>query len=339
MNKYIERFKHQKETLDSGLSFGVLCQGLKKLPNLRMVSILEGFCTPMNLTEIHEPIPYWYELWSARVWGDILPQMSWDLCSQMVGKIEEGEAENTVDNPLNGCIGDLRGIANCVKAVALHSPGITHLQYGFQFSHIPFTTLNDTTIGTSLKTIARNLDCLKLDISANRDENRESFVGADVESVSALGGILQQAQDLTSFSASSSAAYHVWQQTFGKQVWPYLSLLELGDLPAKVETFMNLCQQHKHTLHEMRLRHIGLDAGDELETWNDVGKALEGLLKLRKLSLCGLYSLTSMNDPGSLSVQEWTLAFGYQVMTWIPKDILGMKFDDKDDEWLLMRHL
>ena len=335
-DEYIERFRHQKETLDSGLDFEVLSQGLKKLPKLKMVSILAGFCTSMNLTEVHEPMPYWYELWSARIWGDILPPISWELCSQMVGKIEEREAGNTVDNPLNGYIGDLRGIANCVKAVALHSPGITHLHYGSQYSCIPLTTLKDTTIATSLETIARTLDCLKLDISGGRAESRESFHGADVEAVSALGRILQQAQDLTFFSASSAAAYHVWQQTFGKQVWPHLSLLELGNLPAKMETFKDLCQQHRHTLRELRLSHIGLDAS---ETWNDVGKALEGVLKLRKLSLCGLYSLASVNGPGTLSVPEWTLAFGYQVMGWIPKDMLGMKFDDNDEEWLLMWHL
>ena len=337
--EYIERFKHQKETLDSGLDFEVLCQGLKKLPNLRMVSVFDCFCWPTDFRDVHELMPYWYELWSADIWGDILPPMSKDLCSRMVENIEEEEAENIVDNPLDGCVGDLRGIANCLKAVALHSTGMTHLHYGSQLSNLPFVTLNDITIATNLENIARNLTCLKLDISASRNGQGERVVKADVEAVSALGRILEQAQNLRSFSASSSAGYHASQQISGKQVWPYLSLLELGELPMRVETLKNLCQQHKNTLRELRLRNIDLDIERGLETWNDVGKALEGILKLRKLSLLGLYSLASMNHPGSPSPHDWTLAFGHQVMGWIPKDMLGMEYEDDDSQWLLMWHM
>ena len=198
-DRYIELFTQQKEILDSGTDFDVLCQGLRRLPNLRTVCIQDNISGAGNYINVHEPTPLWYFHWSATFWENTLSLTRWSLCLERARDAAEA-AQNEDDTFLEDVLADHPwdwcGVANCLEAVSLHRPRIIHLHFGTQMSPFPLYTFGKAKVSTSLERIARNLRCLKLDSSLVLDGADEMPLTADSEPVSAFGKILKQAQHL-----------------------------------------------------------------------------------------------------------------------------------------------
>lgn len=167
LERYSELLAQQEAILDQGLDYKSLCQGLKKLPNLKALSVLRDFDKDGDWTLLHDPPGLWYERWAADIWKDTVSPTSWSDCYEM--EVEDEDVDGDDDDPFDYALEDLlvnfpwdwRGFSNCMKAVALHSNGLEHLHLGSQVSKLPLDILAES-MASRMMIIAKGLKCLKI---------------------------------------------------------------------------------------------------------------------------------------------------------------------------------
>jgi hypothetical protein len=339
--RYTELLTQLREILDTGLDMDVLCHGLQQLLNLTTVSIVHDFDGQGDFIDLHAPLPLWYGQWSAAIWKNTLPPISWSLCDEMAREAEEGEEENeSLMDVLTNYPWDWRGVVELTKAISSYSPKITHLHYGSQLSKIPLYTLNDASVAMSLKLTAGSLKCFKFDSTTSVDGAHQKSLTSDSEAFGVLGEVLEHAQHLTTLSTSMHTWLPAWQRTFGQVLWPKLSTLELGDRPLDLNALKGICQRHQNTLVDLRLRIIHLDFENGIDSWEDVGAELGSFLKLRGLEIRGLAAGAYRRNGGreaSSSLGARTERVGYQIMRWVPKSLIEVQRIDDNSAWVNMR--
>jgi len=328
--QYTELFARQKEILDNGLDFELLCQGLKKLPGLKTVSILD---TPERQFDFIKPcgtFTDWYNEWSSAIWESafLFPPTSWIGWCHMLDEYL-GAENDTVQEMVANQPWDWRGVANCLRAISLHSPDLVHLHFG---TETPLYILNDASICSSLGVIARNLRCLHWKSISMTDGPAGLDLTASSNAVSAMSKILHKAQQLRKLSTSIRLYQSVWQRTFGNTSWPYLSTLELGNMALNLAALKGICQQHEDTLLSLTLENIRLERTEGGKTWKGVGRVLGDILRLRSLTLASLCTRDYLGISDMLRV-------GYLLMR--SRSHQKLDIDDSRDPgncWVVMKY-
>lgn len=229
---------------------------------------------------------------------------------------------------------DWRGIANCLRAVSLCCPLLTHLYVGTQSSKIPLYLLDNPEFTASLGKIVKTLQCFQfqtsLEISA-QDEN----LGADAAAgaVFKFEDILGEAQQLKtlSLSVSEEMGPSTLQRTFKHTQWPCLTTLDLGYTDSDLVTLTSVCYRHKDTLMHLKLRNVSLTHPDKTETWQDVATDLGGFLKLQSVTLCSLWSHENHNYMDGVGL-SWV---AYNMLRWAPRGLLEL---EEETGMVVLRH-
>lgn len=263
-----------------------------------------------------------------------MPPTHWGLCEQMVHEaIERGNnAAEDLETAFDRFPWDWRGLINCMHAISLHKPRISHLRFGTQLSKLPLNLL--THVSSGLTIVAPHLKCLKFDSLVDDDVLEEPHSRENVELACILRNFFHAASNLTVLSSSACMPRSLWWATFGRCSWPQVTVLKLFDQVASVEALKAIFLQHKDTLRDLTLRNIHLHAEEAAnETWEDVGKACSGMLKLRCLELSLLY----LNDgSGRLFLfKDGMLNIGREMMSQVPDEKLMTHFvwhNPEDDE-------
>ena len=317
-NRYVELYQQQNEILDSGADFLALCQGLQHLVNLKTVSIQDSFGPGSDSFYLHDPLPQWYSKWSSRFFRPTFGPASYIECmrTRYLFLDERYYGEDVfVHHPL-----DWRGIKNCVKSLAMRRSSIAHLHYGCQTSGLPIQVIEDSDVSKSLETISHELQCLKLNFMMADGNANPEYPGVFSEPMSVIASMLEGAQQLTALSLSLECEFETMYQTLGHLTWPKLTVLELGDsdsLHMDLAFLKSMCQRHKGTLKEVKLRDVMLRRQDGFGendncTWDDVGREVGPILELSDLSLA-LISKQSYGA-GMLNLGDRTEALVYQLM-------------------------
>lgn len=328
--RYTELFAQQKEILDNGFDFQLLCQGLRKLPGLKSVSILDAPEMHNDFVKPCSTITDWYNEWCLAIWesDSMFPPTAWVGWCHMLDKYLVSES-NAVQEMIANQPWDWRGVANCLKAIALHSSSLVHLHIG---TETPLYILNDASISSSLRTIARKLKCLHWKSTVEIEGPDSSKLTADSKAVSALSRVLDEAQQLTKLSTSIRLYEQEATRIFRSTLWPHLSTLELGNMALTLTALRGVCEQHKDTLLSLTLENIRLKPVDGGRTWQGVGRILGNILKLRSLTLASL----CVRDYLSL---EDMLTVGYLLMrtrSHRKLDIDGSQ--DPGNCWVVMKY-
>ena len=336
-DRYVRFFDQQKKILDEGKDYHILCQGLSRLPNLKVVTISDVSETE-DCGSYREPVHRWYCQWSRGLWRGVLNPSSWEQCVELVE-----DAWHCSDNQLSlsDYPWDWRGVTNCLNAIALHGPRVNQLHVATQSSTPGPYMLMDMGVSESLDIIAERLQFLKLDCGFERFGGSWGPYRADSQMVPALKRILKKASNLRTFSSSLLIHHPKWVEVFGQTIWPHLSVLELGDLSLGAKTLKALSEHHRRTLSDLRLRNVSLVSERGLETWEDVGNCLGHFLKLRNLSLDGLYEPVEdrIDYTNHLLVGDILFKLGMQLMRWVPTSSLGVEIDNEEQAWVSMWHV
>lgn len=188
--RYIVNFDQQNRILDAGEDFEVLCQGLRQLPNLRTITICSSFDDENpNSADLHGQGSGWYEARSRDLWKDTLTPSHWALCRQMRSEAADHDNEE-LETALDDFPWDWRGLINCMHAIGLQKPWMTHLPFGTHKSKLPFDLMGDSHVASCLLSLAPTLECLKLDCLIDDGTFEELHLSRNTDPVSTLGNVL-----------------------------------------------------------------------------------------------------------------------------------------------------
>lgn len=190
--------------------------------------------------------------------------------------------------------------------------------------------LSQNPVLSSMRKIAKNLTCPKLMASTLVDDDPDERLEPESKAYSAFRGIMDQAQQLGTFSSNMVSRPRASRSNYATATWPHLSVLELGFMHLELPTLKDLCHRHKDTLRDLKLVFVALDDMDKGDTWAVAGKELGSFLKLRSLTLRGLS--TYLFADNSFTEEK----VGYEIMRWIPKRTLKVKV--LEEIWVEMRH-
>ena len=321
-NRYVELFQQQDEILDSGADFLALCQGLQHLANLKTVSIQDSFGPGSDSFYLHDPLPPWYSKWSSRFFRPTFGPASYLECIRTSYLFMDDRYYGIADEDiLVHHPWDWRGIKNCVKSLAMRRSSIAHLHYGCQNSGLPIQVVEDSGVSKSLETVSHELQCLKLNFMMADGNTNPENPGVYSEPMSVIARTLEGARQLTALSLSLECEFELMYQTLGHLTWPKLTVLELGDsdrFHIDLSFLKSMCQRHKGTLKELKLRDVMLRRQDGFGendncTWDDVGREVGPILELSDLSLA-FFIEQSPNRPEIINLGDRTEALVYQLM-------------------------
>lgn len=317
--RYKDFYTEQSEILNTGTDFDLLCQGLKRLPDLLAVTI-DDKCGDGDFNELHGSSNF-----PVRdIWRGMVQPNSWhvgeELNEQAMADLDE-EGDRSIDYPTADSQWDWRNITNCLRAVSLHCPQLQHLHFGAQTSKIPILLLIFPPVFTSLENVASGLRCLKFD--AQLSTNNEELFEEHAQAVTEFGKMLSLTQNLSSLSSSIRLDPPVWRKTFGNVVWPSLKNLELGDMELTCEILKLMCHRHNNTLQHLKLRNLKLQQPDSVdtetfETWNGVGKELGDVVNLRSVNLSSLFAL----EFGGYLEDDKLRQVARRILRWVPPHLL-----------------
>ena len=162
--QYIAFLEEQTAILTSGQDMVALCTGLKQLPNLTKVSVLDKFEHPLDYQpflwgqHVHEK----YDLWSHQSFRQAVAPSTWN------GRRHGIDPTSTKDFSW-----DFRGIHNLFTAIAEYVPRLAGLYVGCQKSCLSAEVYAEDTRMSLWKQIAPRLMALKADChyDSNFDKN------------------------------------------------------------------------------------------------------------------------------------------------------------------------
>lgn len=302
-SRYSELLRQQNDILDQGMDLEILAIGLRLMPNLRSLAVLDGF----NQRPDWEPFLWdleefdWYEDWSAELCEGIADPSPW--------------IEAHFKDTANQFPWDFRGIDNLFSAIGAWAPKLRQLYLGSQLLNLSSTIYARPPCKGVLYNLAPRLSKLKLDCSLYNpaaDERPEDYIRT-------IGGILKRCTQLQSLSITLDMRTQAWPSLLETLELPHLRVLDLGDGHFASQEFCAMAQRHRH-LQELRLRNISIRVG---QPWTAIAEKLGQILHL---DLIVLLSLNDSGTAGSGSLNDEALKLiARAFMQRVPLDLLGYK--------------
>ncbi|KAL8706770.1 MAG: hypothetical protein Q9201_000196 [Fulgogasparrea decipioides] len=279
---YTSLLHEQNQILEDREDLAVLRSGLKQLPNLKRILILDQFGSSQDF----QPYFYdhynfeWYKDWSKELCKGIAHPTRWYQANVMDSGVHTG------DSPW-----DFRGVKNLLDAVEECVPQLRELYMGSQVSNLTPDIYSLEEHNTILCRIAPRLITLKMDCYYMRfgpESQPDDYIEA-------LQRILQETKNLQSLSLSMPSFKADMSKIFPKTKWSHLRVLELGDGLFGSDFLMALVNAHAETLRELRLRNVSLEDEISLE---EVAAKLGQSLQLHMVSLLSMADITALETTG-----------------------------------------
>ena len=309
--RYGQLYQDQTKILEEGRDFQALSNGLRRLPYLRSITVLDDFGHEIDTKSFE-----WYHSLVERLWKDIVPPIP----------MIEAERLWAADGPWAH-----PGIQHLLRAISINNLPIEALHCGWPSSGLhlePFVTRvypeneyeydsGTCAISAHLETIVRNLTCMTLSSEYGELEFAGEYPSAEDAVVM---GIVEHAKNLRSLSISLKRSSGVWNGIMPKASWPHLTALELGHWSLESDDLRRICCEHKNTLRELKLLNIKLDESGKLALWEDVGKEIGEFLRLDCLWLSHLgYSVpTSSRFAAELLSDVGMFGVGLSLLVRVP---------------------
>ena len=336
-NRYNELLQQQNDILDSGADFLAICRGLQNLVNLKTVSIQGSFGPESDDVHLHDPLPRWYSKWSSGFFRHTVSPKSYD---EWIRTTEEILVHHDDIRPWMYDPWDWRGVKNCVKSLVMRRSSIRHFHFGCQRSKLPRYILGDSEVSKSLGTIAHDLECLKLDCKVEwkirRGYDRAVLCDKWLKASDILTKTFGGARHLNTLSLNMDLDYNDTFDSVGDLTWPKLTVLELGDSKMDLDFLKSICQRHRGTLKELKLRNMMLmreNDWDVWDAWNDVGRELGPILQLSDIFLA--WSGEAHRSPRKLItyMRQAMEVLGYRLMSSVPRNLLRVRANHELDDY------
>ena len=285
MKQYVQFYIQQENILDTGRDKNMLLAGMKQMPNIYKLSIIDHFAKADHPSGVEHS---WYKKRSRKGFGCSLAPMGWPARYRNGFRMESDDEFRQSHQPW-----DCRGIVNILKAAATHNSKIDKLEFGLRTATAPTRILhvlfNDQ---ISICNMARGLRYMVLHLSP-------AWFGADFnhylssDEVSCLQSMLQQSKELISLDFDVPLLDDVWKDVFSGLYFPRLITLQLGRLSCWTPTpLIGMLERHKASLRELSICGAKLNA--EEGSWEDVAQRLGHSLNLRYVLLSGLEEISEV---------------------------------------------
>ena len=255
--RYDSYLQLQNSFLDSGRDFDTLRMGLKRLPNLRQISVLVRFEDAVSLRPFI-PTPHeWY-------------------CSWLLRKVKGVAQPSQLRELDRGSVWDCRGIENLFKAVASHAPKLHNLILDCEAEILSTTIYSEPKLTAPMKIILPRLRKVRT-ICAAMDFLDEEEV------------ITQRSRDITSLLYESQqlneTIFYLDRSFLLKGRWSRLRVLTLINGYPDLLNPRDFSQFYTGVLFELRLCNVRLRG---VNSWEEVAEKLGRYWRLDLLLLTGL---------------------------------------------------
>ena len=309
-SRYSNLLREQSAILDEGKDLEILRIGLKKMPHLTRISVLDLFSSHIDYS------PF---LWDAfeLIWYQ---KLSFKLCDGIALPLRWSKADRRGHDRLIGW--DFRGVENLLAATKEHAPRVHQLHIGCQCSRLSTAICSMTGSAEALGAIVPKLTSFKLDCRLPQIIS-DSEVSDHANSIT---NTLKAAKNLQTLMISLDQ--HIdWSDTFSTATWPHLKVLDLGDGALSFEVLRAVAKKHSSSLRELRLRNIHL-SGDS--TWEEVAAELGRCLQLHFITLLSMSEETALANTGNpYLTDDQTLRAAFEFMHRISKDVLCVRIRER----------
>ncbi|KAG6986640.1 hypothetical protein G7Y79_00075g099120 [Physcia stellaris] len=290
--RYASLLKEQTSIIASGQDLIALCAGMKQLPNVEWISILDKF-----RSSDYSPFLWDYGEWS---WYHDRSNKS----MEGIAKPARWRSARLTRNELENHPWDFKGIENLFQAVFLHAPNIKKFVVGCQMSNLSTEIFRQPAAVEAMSKIAPQLTMIKLDCTPSRDESSPTWIEG-------LTRIFHQATKLNELFITLNRSLDYAQKLFENRKWPHLKILDLGDGEVDLDLLKAISHSHADVLRELRLRNNFLVGPKD---WKEAAAELGKILKL------DLVALSSMDVAIAQATARW-------FMQRVPNSDLGMVGD------------
>lgn len=310
--KYSTLLREQDHILDGQKDFAVLCTGLKQLPNLKQVSVLDQFSTILDYTPFlwGESEFEWYEQWSSGLYKGVARPTRWS------------EADMTDEGiHMQNSPWDFRGLQHLFIALDDSASQLQELYLGCQIANLSTAIYSQKEHTRILRRIVPQLTSFKMDCRIPCEHSLRPQ-----ECVTAVEVILQEARNLTSLSLSVPTLpdrMDGWTTAFAVLRWPRLRTLDLGDGVFESQDFQAIANAHAETLLELRLRNVYIL--DEV-SWEEIATELGKTLQLQMIALLSMADNTGLEETDSPYLDDDRHQDAARLfMQRIPPNLLGLR--------------
>ena len=286
--QYASCLRRQTSILESGKDWDILCLAMRRLPNLRQLSILDRFDDVIDISPFISTQHQWYRGWSTRQFKRI-------VAPSKLGDIRQNR------------VWDFRGIENLFKAASLYAPKLQNLILGCDPGNFS-TTIYGKPNTTSLKeNIIPRLRKFKVDCDTPFYEDLAAQWSKDITS------LLYEGQHLEEMSL------YLHRSMTLKGKWPRLRILEFSNGYLDLPTLKAFSQFHAAVLRELTLHDIELRGN---HSWEEVAEEIGQYWNLDLLSLNCISDRTNPKEQIRGLRRLEPIARGFMLR--IPHDDLNM---------------
>ena len=301
--RYASLLEEQSSIIASGQDLVALCAGMKQLPNVEWISILDDF----------EHTDYSPFLWDSDEWHWYYHRSNKSM--EGVAKPARWLAAQYTRNASRDPHWDLKGVENLFQAVRLYAPKIKKLVVGSQMSNLSTEILSRPAPIGAMRKIAPQLTMIKLDCYPPRGDS-------SLQWIEDFARILRQATKLEELYITLGRPLINAQTIFQDRKWPHLKILDLGDGEVDLDILKAISHSHADVLRELRLRNNFLVGPTN---WEEAAAELGKILKLDLIALSSMCDEDSIHEP--YNDPQRVQATARWFMQRVPSSDLGMVGD------------
>ena len=331
-SRYSALLREQSVILDEGKDLEILRIGLKQMPHLTRVSVLDLFSSHIDYS------PFLWDAFELKWYR----KLSAKLCDGIALPTRWSKADRRGHNRLTALKGwDFRGVENLLTATKEYAPRVHQLHIGCQYSRLSTVICSRTGSAEALSAIVPKLTSFKLDcrlpqmisdFEARDHANSLTSIIKAAKNLRTLFITLDQHIDWSDTFSTATWPHIDWSDTFSTATWPHLKVLDLGDGAMSSKVLRAVAKTHSSTLRELRLRNVYL-SGDS--TWEEVAAELGRCLQLHFTSLLSVCDDTALVNTGvPYLTDDRILKAAFEFMHWISKDLLYVEFKEAGDVML-----
>lgn len=291
--QYTLAFYQQNYILEGSHDY-ILCDGLKRMPNIKRVTILDGF-SDLDLVPQGSETYSWYNHKSTSGRGPALQPSGW---------ANDAEEENDL---LYKYDWDCRGLINLFQAVSTTHLGIKELYIGSDLSSAPLLIFTSSpTAVIHLHHVMRYLTTLSIGCDL-----KHSRRGNIAKNMASLLNALAETKDLIFLSINIGQDQSLMKQVYLKPTWSNLKRLDIANAALLPEDLSTFAQAHTDTLRIINFRKVHIDG----EGWEQVGAQLGQILKLERVTL---FKSTNVGYRGWWLSNDYCSKITNLLLQWVP---------------------
>ena len=272
---YTRYLEQQRGLFEKQDDYQALCAGLKNLPNISTVIVLDNFSECNGYVPLRTDDHSWYHRRSQCEIALAVRPSSWYPSMSSIDKC------------------DVRGIQHLIRALSQHGNHVVQLHIASETWSAPLSIFGNQYFCDDAYRMVRRLELLKVHLFTN-----EIYSAVELsEQGECLNSTLSEAKNLRCLAIGGQIDINVLKN----KVWPHLETLYLGDIRIQANELKEIIQAQKDTLREVSFRNIQI-AGDQ--GWAHVAEQVGKYLRLRKISFFRVTNDVPRHLPMELEPEE-----------------------------------